>query len=167
MTELISCQVTDSELSQIDDLIARTGQTRSEWLNGIIKAALSETPTNIRHLTERVTILEQKTDHVTALQRQVEHLAQQVAMYLSEVPISPPSPPGSVPVAAPHVPLDPNHNRPIITSDDDDDEPDEVLYDFLESTQPSPSHSPENIYDAEDEPDEILYDFLDDDAQPF
>lgn len=118
MTESISCQITSAELALIDERLAHTEQTRSEWLHGLVQAALNETPTKVRNLAERIT------------------------------PSSTPS-----------------------IYDVEEDEPDEILYDFLEvesassssssSSLPSRSASSSgSIYDEDDEPYEILYDFL-------
>ena len=89
MTESLRCQVTSAELAQIDALLTRTGQTRSEWLQGLVQAALSETPINIRNLSERVASLEKATTNLSALQQQVEELTRQIADPAFQQPSSP------------------------------------------------------------------------------
>lgn len=130
MTESISCQVTSAELAQIDECLL-SGQTRSEWLYGLVTTALSKTTANVQNLTVS-----------------------------TEAISPPPSPKSSLPPSS----------TPSIY-DVEEDEPDEILYEFLEP-EPSSSSSPQSslppspspgtsIYDAEDdEPYEILYDFL-------
>jgi len=197
MSEILSCSVTRTQLAAIDALVERTGQTRTEWLQQVIDAALSETPSNIRNLTERVAALELAQAKIAAVAQTIEALTQPIALTRfppdektaspstdqssesqSVTPSSDPSPSafpiastsgaetGSWPASSQDTALD-----------DDEDEPDEILYDFLEpqsSGMPSPSSgypqssahptqttAEPSIYDAEDEPDEILYDFLD------
>lgn len=179
MTEFISCPVTSADLAQIDALLSRTGQTRDDWLQALVQAALSETPGNIRNLTERVASLERTTAGLMPLEQQVKDLNGKIAKLLqpesltanstvanSTATNSPTaiveSPPSTAATAS----------RPTSSSviqsvyDVEEDEPDEILYEFLEpdpSSAPSLSNLPSgSIYDAEDEPDEILYDFLDD-----
>ncbi|NET08737.1 MAG: hypothetical protein F6K09_18125 [Merismopedia sp. SIO2A8] len=160
MTEWIGCTVSNEELAQIDALIVRTGQTRDEWLQSLVRNALSETPHNIRHLTERVVRLEQHQDLVKALTLQVNTLAQQLQPQPSTMSVE----------AGKTDDLEPQ----ILEDDDLNDQPDEILYEFLEPASSSASSSSEssyssdsNIYDADDEPDEVLYDFLDEDERPF
>ena len=193
MTELINCRITLAELSQIDQLLAHTGQTRSEWLQGLVQAALSETPTNIRNLAERVSSLEQTITHLKNLEQQVEHLTQQmdgqpskeISSGVSNGTTSPldrtdissssslasnPSPTDSTQAdsaQAPSLPKSVAASTPTPSIYDvEEDEPDEILYDFLEPEASGPSSfrsssSSGSIYDEEDEPYEILYDFLD------
>lgn len=197
MTEWIGCTVSNDKLAQIDALIVRTGQTRNEWLQSLVQVALSEKPHNIRHLTERVERLEQQQELVTALAQQVNVLSQHFQAQVSgggtqHLDVDPPElrPVGN-PIVAPGPRID-QASHPAITLDaqtgdgisqdwddeDLDDQPDEILYEFLESASSSDktdsdTHSSgttisePSIYDADDEPDEVLYDFLDEDDRPF
>lgn len=215
MVKSIDCPVTIEQLLQIDTIVARTGQTRSEWLQSIVVSALSETPVNIRNLTDRVAALENAQADVLLLHHQVDILMQRMLPDLSpslqyqlmQGPHSSQQPPSSQvdgcgletdkaqtdlrnvdhssKADASEASIDTssfqtNHG---MLDDQVDDEPDEVLYDFLEpnrsllqgnqgtaspkSYSPQDFNPPDNIYDAEDEPDEILYDFLDESDRPF
>lgn len=189
MNESISCLITPTELAHIDQLVVRTGQTRSEWLQSLVQSALSETPTNIRHLTERVASLEQKLADMAELQRQVKQLTQTIDLSSTD-----PSPnlnksfnPEEAPVQAASASLSPSPQesaaaRPTSGQfstgsiyDDVEDGPCEILHEFLEPEPSSSKASPipqapvnQSIYDVdEDDPDEILYDFLEDSDRPF
>ena len=188
----ITCQITSVELAQIDQLLARTGQTRSEWVQGLVQAALSETPINVRNLAERVDSLEQTTTQLMALQHQVEQLTQQMTDSFSRKPStdgsqdSSSSPDQANPSSTSSLSASPSPSATSQTTaspsdspspsmslssptpsiyDVEEDEPDEILYEFLEPEASSPSSVPSSstsnsIYDGEDEPYEILYDFL-------
>ncbi|MGK7887895.1 MAG: hypothetical protein AB4042_01075 [Leptolyngbyaceae cyanobacterium] len=137
----ISCSVTEDQLTQIDTLVARTGQTRSEWLQELVDAALSrEESLADSGFKETLHLANPMIPKVSSNQG---HLSSGTAPYPTVDPL-------------------------------EEDEPDEVLYDFLESDSAShrktehslPAYAPDNIYEAEDEPDEVLYDFLDEGDRP-
>ncbi|NEQ98897.1 MAG: hypothetical protein F6K30_19615 [Cyanothece sp. SIO2G6] len=169
----ISCPVTDDQLTQIDTLITRTGQTRSEWLQDLVQAALRQD-----HISPAPSIdppiidppMEDEPDEI-------------LHDFLAPEPVSARQPQGleqGLGQAPASQPLSFPKNMY-----EAEDEPDEVLYDFLASkplsersprdSQQAPgqsptsqlSSSPQNMYEAEDEPDEILYDFLDETERPF
>ncbi|MEM9213137.1 MAG: hypothetical protein AAGD25_02225 [Cyanobacteria bacterium P01_F01_bin.150] len=185
----IICQLTSTELAQIDDILSRTGQTRNEWLQGLVKAALSTTPANVRNLAERIDALEQSTAKLDILQQQVETLLQQRANQADgdaplniSADVTPPSATtrstlsvssnshSAKSIQAPSPPKPTASSSTPSIYDVEEDEPDEILYEFLEPepSQPlSPTSSSGSIYDAEDdEPYEILYDFLEPDDRP-
>lgn len=184
MNEPISCLITPTELAQIDQLIARTGQTRSEWLQSLVKSALSETPRNIRHLTERVTRIEHKLADLTALQNQVQYLTQIIdtppkdssAKDASANNIHAPSRTEALPSEPDQrvSPLQslPNSSAPDPTSvnpsarsiyDEVDDDPYEILHEFLEP-ESTGSDNPQKASQTQKTPSQkSIYDVEDDD----
>jgi hypothetical protein len=117
--------------------------------------------------------LESLEGKVTYLSQQVTLLSQSIARNAStEAALT------AIGVNKEHTHPTPAAQRPAPTVvnaflEEEDEEPDEILYDFLEpESPPSPSQPPAtavgstSIEEEDDEPDEILYDFLEPESSP-
>jgi hypothetical protein len=57
----IGCRVSGDELSQIESIIQATGQSRAEWLYGLIHREITGTDyTTVRGLAARIAAIEQR-----------------------------------------------------------------------------------------------------------
>lgn len=57
----IGCRVTREEFDRIDQLATELGQSRAEWLYGLIRQGLGESaPETVRSMGERIAALEKK-----------------------------------------------------------------------------------------------------------
>ena len=54
----IATRIAAAELAEIDALIQETGQSRSEWLNQLIKEALGHDVPTVRSMAARLAMLE-------------------------------------------------------------------------------------------------------------
>ncbi|MBD0343933.1 MAG: hypothetical protein ICV63_03690 [Coleofasciculus sp. Co-bin14] len=113
-------------------------------------------------------------EQLESLEGKVTYLSEQVALLSQIIPRNAPTEAALTAIAVDkeHTHPTPAAQQPAVTVvntflEEEDEEPDEILYDFLEpNSSPSPSQPPAaavvrtSIEEEEDEPDEILYDFL-------
>jgi hypothetical protein len=127
---LIGAFIPQDWLEEIDAICTQQGHTRSEWLASLIAEVLGKTNGHtLIALRQRVDRLEQNQEEMGALQRQIAALKQEVQslqMQLHSVSLQ----------ARSGQPNEPQ--RPLVQPSESydfpetEDEPDEILYDFLE-----------------------------------
>ena len=130
MTEdpLIGAFIPQDWLEDIDAVCTQQGRTRSEWLASLIAEALGKTQGNrLIALQQRVDRLEQNQQEMGTLQQQLATLKQEVQSLQMQMHYfqAQSTPVNSLqrPQVQPSVPFD---------FPETEDEPDEILYDFLE-----------------------------------
>lgn len=62
----ISCRINQDELNQVDAIIQETGQSRADWLYGLVHRELTGTEhTTVRGLVDRVAAIETRLARLT------------------------------------------------------------------------------------------------------
>jgi uncharacterized coiled-coil protein SlyX len=133
----ISSTIPADWLQEIDQLCAAQNRSRSDWLYLLIAQALDKPdPGSLLRLQRRIEQLEAQVaqaHQVNHLRQQVQDLARKVDQLQARSHSLPEEPPvesleSSIEPPAPSAP-------PAAWEDDLEDEPDEILYDFLEEAE--------------------------------
>jgi hypothetical protein len=126
--QTIECQFTAEELAKIDAIAQLTGQSRSQWFYNLVKGAIGEINGNaINAIATKVAALELEVAKVSRLEQQLADLTktvEELRMYSPTIPQY-----GTPPTTGTYR-AEPG-NAAILVDDEIEDEPDEILLDFL------------------------------------
>jgi cytochrome c-type biogenesis protein CcmH/NrfF len=132
---IIHCQVTAAELAAVDAVAKKAGQSQTAWLYGLIQKALSQQNADeTAAITARLTLIEKKVEQVSQLEQQFTELARQVQCLQAIAPnlLQSPSIAAIQIASSTNTKFAPYSTAAAIADDDLEDEPDEILYSFLE-----------------------------------
>lgn len=151
----LNCQVTAAEYAQIDAIAQAVGQTPSDWLYAKVKHVLNQTSSDVLHdVLVRIGSLERKVVAIAHLEQQVAELVVQLATLQTDTPTQ--SSTADLPAKMPGYKLHAHHLPTYRTNAPDQEAREEIAQAIAEVEQPQMSYE-----DIEDEPDEVLYEFLD------
>jgi hypothetical protein len=126
--QTIACQFTVEELAKMDTIAQRTGQSRSQWLYNLIEGAIGEIGNRaVEAMETRIAALEPEVAKVKRVEQQLADLTKTVGelrMFTPSVPQYRTAPTtGTYRTETP--------SSALVVDDDIEDEPDEILIDFL------------------------------------